>query len=84
MTRKPHIESLISALQNRGGYCCHAVLDNPSYRTYRALSWLFAAASAFVCIIKLRVSARSLCISCDLPPVCPLSPLEPHWNLIGS
>ena len=84
MTRKPYIESSISALQNRGGYCCRAVLDNPSYRTYRALSWLFAAASAFVCIINLCASARSLCISCDTPSICPLSPLEPHWNLIGS
>ena len=28
----------------------HAVIDNPLDRTYHALSWLFAAASAFVCI----------------------------------
>ena len=70
MTCKPHIESSISTPQNRGGYCCHAVIDNPSYRTYRALSWLFAAASAFV--------------SFGMPPICPLSPLEPHWNLIGT
>ena len=48
MTRKPYIESLICALQNRGGYGCHAVIDNPSDKIYRALSWLLAAASAFV------------------------------------
>ena len=49
MTRKPHIESSISAIQNRGGYGCHAVIDNPLDKTYRTLSWLLAAASAFVC-----------------------------------
>ena len=50
MTRKPYIESSISALQNRGGYGCHAVIDNSLDKIYRALSWLLAAASAFVCI----------------------------------
>ena len=50
MTRKPYIESLICAPQSRGGYGCHAVIDNSSDKIYRALSWLLAAASAFVCI----------------------------------
>ena len=50
MTRKPYIESLICAPQSRGGgYGCHAVIDNSLNRIFRALSWLFAAASAFVC-----------------------------------
>lgn len=49
MTRKPYIESSICALQNRGGYGCHAVIDNPLDKIFRALSWLLAAASAFVC-----------------------------------
>ena len=49
MTRKPYIESSISALQSRGGYGCHAVIDNSSDKIYRALSWLSAATSAFVC-----------------------------------
>ena len=49
MTRKPYIESLICAPQSRGGYGCHAVIDNPSDKIYRALSWLSTAASAFVC-----------------------------------
>ena len=80
MTRKPHIESLISALQNRGGYCCHAVLDNPSYRTYRALSWLFAAASAFVCAINLCAAQRVYVY----PVIRPLSAPCLHWNLIGT
>ena len=49
MTRKPYIKSSICALQNKGGYGCRAVIDNPLNRIYRALSWLLAAASAFVC-----------------------------------
>ena len=49
MTRIPYIESSISALQNWGGYWRHAVVDNPLNRIFRTLSWLFAAASAFVC-----------------------------------
>ena len=49
MPRTLHIESSISALQNRGGYLRVSVLDNPLDRIYRALSWLLAAASAFVC-----------------------------------
>ena len=49
MTRKPYIESSICAPQSRGGYGCHAVIDNSLDKIYRALSWLSAAASAFVC-----------------------------------
>ena len=30
----------------QGGYCRHTVIDNPSDRIYRALSWLFAMTSA--------------------------------------
>ena len=51
MTRKPYIESSISAPQSRVGYGCYAVIDNSSDKIYRALSWLLAAASAFVCTI---------------------------------
>ena len=47
MTRMLYIESSISALQNRGGYRCHAVIDNPSDRIYHALSRLFVATSDF-------------------------------------
>ena len=50
MTRKPYIESSISAPQSRVGYGCYAVIDNSSDKIYRTLSWLLAAASAFVCI----------------------------------
>ena len=70
MTRKPYIKSSISALQNWGGYWRHAVVDNPLNRIYCTLSWLLAAASAFV--------------SFDMPPICPLSPSEPHRKLIGT
>ena len=49
MPRKPYIESSISTLQNWGGYLRVSVLDNPSDKIFRALSWLLAAASAFVC-----------------------------------
>ena len=84
MTRMLNIESSISALQNRGGYRCHAVIDNPSDRIYHALSWLFAAASAFVYIIHLACSARSLRIAYGMPPTCHLSPSEAHRNLIGT
>ena len=48
MPRTLHIESSISALQNRGGYLRVSVLDNPLDRIFRALSWLLATASAFV------------------------------------
>ena len=51
MTRKLYIESSICALQNRGGYLRVSVLDNPLYRIYCTLSWLLAAASAFVCTV---------------------------------
>ena len=51
MPRTLHIESSISALQNRGGYLRVSVLDNPLDRIFRALSWLLAAASAFVCAV---------------------------------
>ena len=63
MTRTPYIKSLISALQNRGGYRCHAVIDNSLYRIYHALSWLFAAASAFVC----AVGGSALGVFAELP-----------------
>lgn len=49
MTRKPYIKSSICALQNWGGYGSRAVIDNPLDKIYCALSWLLAAASAFVC-----------------------------------
>ena len=51
MTRKPYIESSICALQHWGGYLRHAIIDNPLNKIYCALSWLSAAASAFVCTI---------------------------------
>ena len=63
MTRKPYIESSISALQNRGGYRCHAVIDNPLNRIFRALSWLFAAASVFVC----SATGSALGVVAELP-----------------
>ena len=69
MTRTPYIESSISTLQNWGGYLRVSVLDNPSDKIFRALSWLLATTSAFVYISP--------------PPICPLSPSEPHRNLIG-
>ncbi len=50
MTRKSYTKSSICALQNWGGYGCHTVIDNPLDKIYYALSWLLAAASAFVCI----------------------------------
>ena len=84
MTRMLYIKSSISALENRGGYRCHAVIDNPSDRIYHALSWLFAAASAFVYIIHLACSARGLRIANGMPPTCHLSPSEPDRNLIGT
>ena len=65
MTRKPYIESSICALQNRGGYGCHAVIDNPLYRIYCTLSWLSAAASAFVCTVG--GSALGVFAECPLP-----------------
>ena len=82
MTCELYIKSLILALQNRGGYWCRLVIDNPSDRIYHALSWLFAAASAFVyIIIHLACSARGLRIANGMPPTCHLSPSEPHRNL---
>jgi hypothetical protein len=51
MTRKPYIESSICTPQSRVGYGCHAVIGNSSNKIYRALSWLSAAASAFVCAV---------------------------------
>ena len=85
MTRKPYIKSSISALENRGGYRCHAVIDNSSDRIYHALSWLFAATSAFVyIIIHLACSARGLRIANGMPPICHLSPSEPHRDFIGT
>ena len=50
MPRTPYIESSISTLQNWGGYLRVSVLDNPSDKIFRALSWLLAATSAFVYI----------------------------------
>ena len=84
MTCELYIESSISALQNRGGYRCHAIIDNPSDRIYHALSWLLAAVSAFVYIIHLACSARGLRIANGMPPICHLSPSEAHRNLIGT
>ena len=60
------------ALQNRGGYWRCLVRDNSSDRRYCMLSWLFAATSAFCWLAAY-----------GMPAICPLSPLEPHWNLIG-
>ena len=90
MTTALTLKSLISAPQNRGGYCCHAVVDNPLDRIYYALSWLFAAASAFVCTAYrfnsrlCRVFAPLHLTPYTLLPTCPLSPSEPHRNLIGT
>ena len=90
MTCELCVKSLILALQNRGGYRCHAVIDNPSDRIYHALSWLFAAASAFVCTVYrfnsrlCRVFAPLHLTPYTLLPTCHLSPSEPHRNLIGS
>ena len=65
MTTALTLKSLISAPQNRGGYCCHAVVDSPLDRIYYALSWLFAATSAFVCIgiSYLRIAKEILIIN---------------------
>ena len=51
MTRTPYIETSLSTLQNWGGYLRVSVLDNPSDKIFRALSWLLAATSAFVCAV---------------------------------
>ena len=72
-----YIKSLISALQNRGGYRCHAVIDNSLYRIYHALSWLFAAASAF-----LQISNHYLAGYMPLTSIGTSS--EPDRNLIGT
>ena len=77
MTNTNLSKSLISALQNRGGYCRHAVIDNPSDRIYRAWSWLFAMTSAFVCI------AQYLWYAPYMPLTSIGTSLEPDWNLIG-
>ena len=100
MPRTLHIESSISALQNRGGYLRVSVLDNSLDKIFRALSWLSAAASAFVRAVGdsafgvvRRVSPAFTLYTLHLTPkhtpytllpTCPLSPLEPHWNLIGT
>ena len=90
MTCELYIKSSISALQNRGGYRCHAVIDNPSDRIYHALSWLLAAASAFVCTAyrfnsrPRRVFAPLHLTPYTLPPTCHLSPSEADRNLIGT
>ena len=76
MTRMLNIESSISALQNRGGYRCHAVIDNPSDRIYHALSWPFAAASAV-----LQISNHYLAGYMPLTPIGTSS--ESDRNLIG-
>ena len=51
MPRTPYIESSLSTLQNWGGYLRVSILDNPSDKIFRALSWLLAATSAFVCAV---------------------------------
>ena len=76
MTCMLYIKSLISTLQNRGGYRCHAVIDNSLYRIYHALSWLFAAASAF-----LQISNHYLAGYMPLTSIGTSS--EPDRNLIG-
>ena len=78
MTNTNLSKSLISALQNRGGYCRYTVIDNPSDRTYRALSWLFAMTSAFVCI------AQYLWYAPYMPLTSIGTSLESDWNLIGT
>ena len=47
----------------QGGYGCHAVIDNSLDKIYRALSWLLAAASAFVC----AVGGSALGVFAELP-----------------
>ena len=96
MPRTLHIESSISALQNRGGYLRVSVLDNPLDRTFRALSQLLAAASAFVCAVggsALGVFAEyPLPLHFTLytlhqnihPTLYPLPAPYLHWNLIGT
>ena len=96
MTRKPYIESSISALQNRGGYLRVSILDNPLDKIFRALSWLLAAASAFVCAVG--GSALGVVVEYPLPlhftlytlhqnihpTLYPLPAPYLHWNLIGT
>ena len=83
MTIAPYIKSLISALQNRGGDGCHAVIDNPSDRIYRLLSWHFAAASAFVCTRRYSpsfpASYQRFVTGSDWNLIG--TSLEPDWNL---
>ena len=81
MTCELYIKSSISALQNRGGYRCHAVIDNPSDRIYHALSWLFAAASAFVYIIIHLACSAGVYV---LPMVCHPLAVCFHRKLIGT
>ena len=77
MTNTNLSKSLISALQNRGGYCRHTVIDNPSDRTYRALSWLFVATSVFVQVIHLWYATYLPLTSIGISS-------EPDRNLIGT
>lgn len=48
MTNTDTAKYAFLAPQNRGGYGCHSVGDNPLERIYYALSWLLATTSAFV------------------------------------
>ena len=38
--------------------------------------------AAYLCLYF--IPSCTLSSTCYLPLVCPLSPLEPHWNLIGT
>ena len=73
MSNTSCVKSSISALQNRGGYWRCLVGDSFSDRRYCMLSWLLAATSAFYWLATY-----------GMPAICPSSPLEPHWNLIGT
>ena len=78
MTRKPYIESSICTPQSRVGYGCYAVIDNSSDKIYRALSWLLAAASAFVCTVgspALGVFAELSGRRVEFPPLVQCSAL---------
>lgn len=76
MTRKPYIESSISALQNWGGYWRHAVVDNPLNRIYSTLSWLLAAASAFV----YSAIGPALGVVAEYPLPLHFTPYALHYN----
>ena len=97
MPRIPYIESSLSTLQNWGGYLRVSVLDNPSDKIYRALSWLSAAASAFVCAaigsalgvfaeypLPLHSTPYTLHPYTLHPTLYPLSAPYLHRNLIGT